>query len=57
MVAIPKTTLYDRVSGKVTHGDNPEPKPYHATAEEKEMAKMYVNTSVRPVVPSIQGII
>ena len=36
---VPKTTLYDRVSGKVTHGTNPGPQPYLNHTEEKELAK------------------
>ena len=30
---MPQTTLRDRISGRVTHGVNPGPKPYHATEE------------------------
>ena len=35
---IPKTTLHDRISGKVLHGSKPGPKPYFSPTEEKEMA-------------------
>lgn len=35
--AVPKTTLYDRVSGKVTHGTNPGPRPYLTREEEQEL--------------------
>ena len=34
---IPKTTLKDRVSGRVTHGTNPGPTPYLSTVEEDEL--------------------
>ncbi len=33
---IPKTTLKDRISGKVKHGTKPGPVPYLTEAEEKE---------------------
>ena len=32
-----KTTLYDRVSGKVVHGVKPGPRPYLSPAEEEEL--------------------
>ena len=35
---IPKTTLHDRISGKVLHGSKPGPKPYFLPTDEKEMA-------------------
>ena len=34
---VPKTTLYDRISGKVIHGVNPGPRPYLSNEEEKEL--------------------
>jgi hypothetical protein len=34
---VPKTTLYDRVSGKVLHGTNPGPKPYLTMDEEQQL--------------------
>ena len=34
---IPKTTLFDRVSGRVTHGVKPGPRPYLSPNEEKEL--------------------
>ncbi len=34
---IPKTTLKDRISGKVKHGTKPGPVPYLTEAEEKEL--------------------
>ena len=36
---VPKTTLKDRVSGRVAHGSKPGPKPYLTSAEEKELAE------------------
>ena len=33
---VPKTTLYDRVSGRVTHGNKPGPRPYLTGEEEQE---------------------
>ena len=34
---VPRTTLKDRVSGRVTHGSQPGRKPYLTNAEEKEL--------------------
>ena len=34
---VPKSTLHDRVSGKVVHGVNPGPKPWLSRGEEKEL--------------------
>ena len=34
---VPKSTLHDRVSGKVVHGVNPGPKPCLSRGEEKEL--------------------
>ena len=34
---VPKTTLYDRVSGRVTHGNKPGPRPYLTIEEEQEL--------------------
>ena len=34
---IPKTSLCDRVSGKVVHGINPGPRPYLTPGKEKEL--------------------
>jgi len=35
---VPRTTLEDRVKGKVVHSVNPGPKPYLQPAEEKELS-------------------
>ena len=35
---VPKTTLYDRVSGRVQYGSYPGPQPYLNNQEEKELA-------------------
>ena len=34
---VPRSTLHDRVSGRVIHGVKPGPKPYLDNAEEKEL--------------------
>ena len=35
---VPKTTLYDRVSGRVQYGTNPGPQSYLNSKEEKELS-------------------
>ena len=35
---VPKTTFFDRISGRVTHGTQPGPRPYLSKDEEKELA-------------------
>ena len=42
---IPKTTLHDRISGKVLHGSKPGPKSYFLPTEEKEMANFLVDVA------------
>ena len=42
---VPKSTLHDRISGKVKHGDKPRPKPLLAAAEENEFAIFLVEVS------------
>ena len=42
---IPKTTLYDRISGKVLHGSKPGPKPYFSPTEEREMANFLIDVA------------
>ena len=42
---VPRTTLQDRVHGKVTHGAKPGPKPYLAPAEEKELSLFIVDVA------------
>ena len=42
---VPKSTLYDRVTGRVTHGTKPGPNPYLTKAEETELSKFLVVTS------------
>ena len=34
---VPKTTLFDRVSSRMSHGVKPGPKPYLSPKEEKEL--------------------
>ena len=35
---VPKSTLHDRISGKVRHGRKPGPSPYLDHTEEQELA-------------------
>ena len=42
---IPKTTLHDRISGKVLHGSKPGPKPYFSPTEEREMANFLIDVA------------
>ena len=42
---VPKSTLHDRVSGRVSHGHKPGPKPYLSVAEEKEFANFLVDVA------------
>ena len=37
LYGVPKTTLKDRLSGRVAHGTKPGPKPYLHPEEEKEL--------------------
>ena len=45
MYNVPRSTLHDRVSGKVEHGKNPGPEPYLSAAEEKEFANFLVDVA------------
>jgi len=38
---VPVSTLHDKVSGKVSHGDKPGPKPLLSAVEEKEFANFW----------------
>ena len=42
---VPRSTLHDRMSGKVKHGTNPGPKPYLTKAEETELSKFLVDVA------------
>ena len=42
---VPRTTLQDRVTGRVTHGHNPGPKPYLDMAEESELTSHLIDAS------------
>ena len=42
---VPCTTLQDRMSGHVTHGHNPGPKPYLNMAEESELTSHLIDAS------------
>ena len=43
--SVSRSTLQDRVHGKVTHGAQPGPRPYLAPAEEKELAMFVVDVA------------
>ena len=40
---VPRTTLKDRLSGRVIHGTNIGPKPYLTQEEEKQLVQFLVN--------------
>ena len=42
---MPRQTLRDRVSGRVTHGTKPGPKPYLSSTEEKELGSFLVDVA------------
>ena len=42
---VPKSTLHDRISGKVRHGDKLGPKPYLSSTEEKELADFLMDVA------------
>lgn len=42
---VPRQTLQDRISGRVTHGTNPGPKPYLSHTEENELAEFLIDTA------------
>jgi len=59
---IPKTTLHDRVSGKVIHGVKPEPRPYLSPKEEgnlglflKQCAKLDYGKTRKDVLGIVQS--
>ena len=41
---VPRTTLKDRMAGRVTHGTNFGPKPYLTMKEDKELVKFLVDS-------------
>ena len=43
---IPKSTLHDRISGKVSHGEKPGPKPLLTATEESEFVTEFDKTSL-----------
>ena len=43
--AVPRTTLKDRISGRVIHGTNTGPKPYLSMEEEKELVDFLLKSS------------
>ena len=42
---VPKSTLHDRISGKVCHGNKPRPKPLLSSIEESEFANFLVEVA------------
>lgn len=42
---VPRTTLKDRLSGRVKHGTNPGPIPYLTREEEAELASFLIECS------------
>ena len=42
---VPRSTLHDRVTGKVKHGTNPGPKPYLNKTEETELSDFLVDVA------------
>ena len=42
---IPKSTLYDRISGKVQHGKKPGPSQLLSAAEEEEFSSFLIEVS------------
>ena len=42
---VPRTTLKDRIAGRVAHGCNMGPKPYLTYEEEKELVEFLMNCS------------
>jgi len=51
---VPKSTLHDRISGKVCHGDRPEPKPLLSSIKESKFANFLVEVA-QAGVPYIAG--
>ena len=39
---VPKTSLYNRIKGRVVHGVKPGPKPYLSAKEETELAEFAI---------------
>ena len=42
---VPRTTLQDRILGKVVHGTKPGPKPYLEPIEESDLTNFLVDTA------------
>ena len=42
---VPYTTLHDRLSGRVSHGINPGPRPYLSKCEEKDLSEFLVEVA------------
>jgi len=52
---VPVSTLHDRISGKVSHGDKPGPKPLLLVVEEQEFATFLVEVSQAGKYGVLQG--
>ena len=48
---VPKSTLKDRISGRVSHGRKPGPKPYLTPGEEKELAEFVKSCAIQKPIP------
>ena len=46
MYWVHKSTLYDRISGRVQHGKNPSPPPYLDPTEEQELAGHLISIAI-----------
>ena len=42
---VPRSSLQDRLTGKVVHGTNPGPKPYLSASEERALADRLVQAA------------
>jgi len=51
---VPHTTLYDRISGRVSHGVNPSPKPYLSKFEEKGLLNFW-HTYIKLVMAKVDS--
>ena len=53
---VPRQTLRDRVSGRVTHGTKPGPKPYLSSVEEKELGSFLAKAGYGKSRSQIKGL-
>ena len=52
---VPKSTLKDRLSGRVVHGTNPGPRPYLNKQEEAELAEYLVQSALKLDMARLEG--